>query len=69
MSTPKQFACCYKHEASCLSELRSTPSILRKQNKLVELKKRSVSQIDRLLFLNFFMKISVIPYSAKISRV
>ena len=50
MATRKS-ACCYIHEASCLSELRSTPAMLRKHNKLVGLKKRSVSQLDRLLFL------------------
>jgi len=50
MATPKS-AHCYKHEANCLSELRSTPAMLRKHNKLVGLKKRSVNQLDRVLFL------------------
>jgi len=50
IAMPKS-ARCYEHEASCLLELRSTPSMLRKHNKLVGLKKRNVSQLDRLLFL------------------
>ena len=60
MATPKS-ACCYKHEANCLSGLRSIPAMFRKHDKLVGLKKRSVSQLDRLLFLmDVFHEIIVI---------
>ena len=48
-ATPES-AHCYKW----LSELRSTPSILQKHNEIVGLKKRSVSQLDKLLFLDVF---------------
>ena len=59
MATRKSARCC-KHEASCLLELQSNPSMLRKHNKLV-LKGRSVSQLDRLLFLmDVFREIIVI---------